>query len=224
MSCFSTPDSHPEIINGEPDASLAQEEECTRPEIDLAAEEKALAETPEHKKSFSNEAEQKRLAELHKKETGRMPDSEAAKAPTVMHAEELQANLKETNLQSPGAGLPPQSSSESGGFEVSQNPIMVGTGNNKDAFETLFKHEAGGKYCFLNGIIQSLWHLKRFREKFLVPELSHTCIGDSCAVCVLCDIFKNLRLPSTSMQTEALRDTLSKLYPDKRSFQKLNRY
>ncbi|XP_026392829.1 inactive ubiquitin carboxyl-terminal hydrolase 53-like [Papaver somniferum] len=83
--------------------------------------------------------------------------------------------------------------------------------------------EADTNNCFLNVIIQSLWHLKPLRENF--PR-SHEHVGNPCAVCAVSDIFTAFSSLST-MQTEAvdptilsrLRVALSNLSPDKKNFQ-----
>ncbi|MCL7042070.1 hypothetical protein MKW94_021139 [Papaver nudicaule] len=87
------------------------------------------------------------------------------------------------------------------------------------------KNEAGEYNCFLNVIIQSLWHLTCFREEFLGKKKSlHLHVGDPCAICALYDIFMALSTASADMQTEAvaptsLRVALSNLYPDSDFFQ-----
>ncbi|RZC65817.1 hypothetical protein C5167_009512 [Papaver somniferum] len=85
------------------------------------------------------------------------------------------------------------------------------------------QNKAAESNCFLNVIIQSLWHLKPLRENF--PR-SHNHVGDPCAVCALSDIFTAFSSPST-MQTEAvdpagLRVALSKL--DIENFQQFKCY
>nr|XP_051183990.1 uncharacterized protein LOC127298032 [Lolium perenne] len=49
------------------------------------------------------------------------------------------------------------------------------------------------KNCLLNVIIQSLWHLRGFRDELLKTSLRHKHVGDprvvSCVVCSLCHIF-----------------------------------
>lgn len=76
-------------------------------------------------------------------------------------------------------------------------------------------------------VIQSLWHLRRFRDEFLgksSPE--HVHVGDPCVVCALYDIFIALSMASTDNRREAvaptsLRVALSNLYPDSNFFQEV---
>ncbi|CAI9262506.1 unnamed protein product [Lactuca saligna] len=83
----------------------------------------------------------------------------------------------------------------------------------------------GGYNCFLNVIIQSLWHLGRFREEFLSTSKSaHVHVGDPCVTCALHDIFKALNTTSTDSKSQvvaptALRIALSNLYPHSSFFQ-----
>ncbi|KAF2316004.1 hypothetical protein GH714_040799 [Hevea brasiliensis] len=87
------------------------------------------------------------------------------------------------------------------------------------------QNDVGEYNCFLNVIIQSLWHLRRFREEFLQRSTSeHDHVGDPCVVCALYDIFTALSTASTDMRREAvaptsLRIALSNLYPDSNFFQ-----
>ncbi|KAK9995942.1 hypothetical protein SO802_020628 [Lithocarpus litseifolius] len=108
---------------------------------------------------------------------------------------------------------------------VSPNEGMVENVNGADAFGTGLQNEVGEYNCFLNVIIQSLWHLRRFRDEFLRKAGSgHVHVGDPCVVCALYEIFTALRIASTDMQREAvapssLRIALSKLYPESNFFQ-----
>ncbi|KAI3899166.1 hypothetical protein MKW92_052276 [Papaver armeniacum] len=119
--------------------------------------------------------------------------------------------------------LPQMTSSESDWLSVSQGEIDSKSGT--EVLGTGLKNEAGDYNCFLNVIIQSLGHLKRFREEFLGKKISsHLHVGDPCAVCALYDILMALRTASTDMQTEAvaptsLRVALSNLCPDSNFFQ-----
>ncbi|KAM0043851.1 putative tetratricopeptide-like helical domain superfamily, ubiquitin specific protease [Helianthus debilis subsp. tardiflorus] len=96
--------------------------------------------------------------------------------------------------------------------------------NESDVYGTGLKNEVGEYNCFLNVIIQSLWHLRRFREEFLSASTSfHLHVGDPCVTCALYDIFSALSFASdTKVQAVAptsLRIALSKLYPDSNFFQ-----
>ncbi|XP_062116413.1 uncharacterized protein LOC133830455 isoform X2 [Humulus lupulus] len=87
------------------------------------------------------------------------------------------------------------------------------------------KNEVGEYNCFLNVIIQSLWHIRRFRDEFLQKATSeHVHMGDPCVVCALYEIFSALSIASIDSWKEAvaptsLRIALSNLYPDSNFFQ-----
>ncbi|KAI4343823.1 hypothetical protein L6164_011129 [Bauhinia variegata] len=87
------------------------------------------------------------------------------------------------------------------------------------------KNEVGEYNCFLNVIIQSLWHLRRFREDFLRRSRSeHDHVGNPCVVCALYEIFYAMDAASKDSRREAvaptsLRIALSNLYPDSNFFQ-----
>ncbi|CAL5366345.1 unnamed protein product [Camellia sinensis] len=52
----------------------------------------------------------------------------------------------------------------------------------------------GENNCFINVIVQSLWHLRTFRGKFLRRSTpAHAHIKDPCIVCELHGIFTALR-------------------------------
>ncbi|KAK4394563.1 hypothetical protein Sango_1610600 [Sesamum angolense] len=97
--------------------------------------------------------------------------------------------------------------------------------NRMDAYGTGLKNEVGEYNCFLNVIIQSLWHLRRFRDEFLWRSSSeHVHVGDPCVICALYDIFFALSMASKDNTREAvaptsLRVALSNLYPDSNFFQ-----
>lgn len=87
------------------------------------------------------------------------------------------------------------------------------------------QNEVGEYNCFLNVIIQSLWHLRRFREEFLKRSMSeHVHIGDPCVVCALSDILSALSMAFGDAKREpvsssSLRIALSNLYPESSFFQ-----
>ncbi|KAL0421867.1 UNVERIFIED_CONTAM: hypothetical protein Slati_3209600 [Sesamum latifolium] len=97
--------------------------------------------------------------------------------------------------------------------------------NGMDAYGTGLKNEVGEYNCFLNVIIQSLWHLRRFRDEFLRRSSSeHVHVGDPCVICALYDIFIALSMGPKDNRREAvaptiLRVALSNLYPDSNFFQ-----
>ncbi|MCL7026748.1 hypothetical protein MKW94_026137 [Papaver nudicaule] len=86
------------------------------------------------------------------------------------------------------------------------------------------QNEVGEYNCFLNVIIQSLWHLQNFRDEFLRNSTSfHMHVGDPCVVCALYEVFTALHMASTDTRKEAvaptiLRIALSNLYPDSNFF------
>ncbi|XP_050257079.1 uncharacterized protein LOC126702425 [Quercus robur] len=116
-------------------------------------------------------------------------------------------------------------SPEAGKLGVSPNEGTVENVNGADVFGTGLQNEVGEYNCFLNVIIQSLWHLRRFRDEFLrKAESGHVHVGDPCVVCALYEIFTALSIASTDMRREAvapssLRIALSKLYPESNFFQ-----
>ncbi|KAA8530304.1 hypothetical protein F0562_005013 [Nyssa sinensis] len=94
-----------------------------------------------------------------------------------------------------------------------------------DISVTGLRNDVGENNCFLNVIIQSLWHLRRFQHEFLSRSTSmHVHIGEPCVVCALYEIFKALNAASKDMQREAvaptsLRVALSNLNADSNLFQ-----
>ncbi|TYH42024.1 hypothetical protein ES332_D11G034800v1 [Gossypium tomentosum] len=94
-----------------------------------------------------------------------------------------------------------------------------------EVFGTGLLNEVGEYNCFLNVIIQSLWHLRRFRDEFLRRSASdHVHVGDPCVICALYEIFTALSIASSDAWREpvaptSLRIALSNLYPDSNFFQ-----
>ncbi|XP_059443773.1 uncharacterized protein LOC132175749 isoform X2 [Corylus avellana] len=116
-------------------------------------------------------------------------------------------------------------SPEADKFDISPNGGMMDNVNGANVFGTGLQNEVGEYNCFLNVIIQSLWHLRRFRDEFLRRSTSvHVHVGDPCVVCALYEIFTALSIASTDTRKEAvaptsLRIALSNLYPDSNFFQ-----
>nr|XP_011464559.1 PREDICTED: uncharacterized protein LOC101311291 isoform X2 [Fragaria vesca subsp. vesca] len=108
---------------------------------------------------------------------------------------------------------------------VLHNEIRVETASDIDVLGTGLKNEVGEYNCFLNVIIQSLWHIKLFRDEFLQRSTSvHVHVGDPCVICALYEIFTALSNASTDTRREAvaptsLRIALSNLYPESNFFQ-----
>ncbi|KAJ4960996.1 hypothetical protein NE237_020906 [Protea cynaroides] len=160
-----------------------------------------------------------------------------------LHAEEddeerFQADLKKAVRQSldtfqahqnlPLVAQPRMSakiSPEANGCGLLSNEVIVSDMNGAEVFGAGLKNEVGEYNCFLNVIIQSLWHLRRFRDEFLRRSTSvHVHVGDPCVVCALYAIFSDLSMASIDMRREAvaptcLRIALSNLYPDSNFFQ-----
>ncbi|KAJ3673901.1 hypothetical protein LUZ60_005893 [Juncus effusus] len=93
-----------------------------------------------------------------------------------------------------------------------------------EALGTGLKNAVGEYNCFLNVIIQSLWHIRRFRDEFLAKCSLHTHLIDPCVVCALFDVFVALNKASEGgerdpVEPTSLRLALSNLYPDSKFFQ-----
>ncbi|KAK2999837.1 hypothetical protein RJ639_022666 [Escallonia herrerae] len=114
--------------------------------------------------------------------------------------------------------------SEEDDLGVSSDEVVKNV-DEANVYGTGLKNEVGEYNCFLNVIIQSLWHLRQFRLEFLRRSTSgHVHVGDPCVVCALFDIFTALSMASTDTRREAvaptsLRIALSNLYPDSNFFQ-----
>ncbi|KAJ6411641.1 hypothetical protein OIU84_008259 [Salix udensis] len=112
-------------------------------------------------------------------------------------------------------------------LEKAMRQSLVATVNvdGTDVFGTGLKNDIGDYNCFLNVIIQSLWHLRRFRDEFLIRSRSeHVHVGDPCVVCALYDILAAMSIASMDTRREAvapasLRIALSNLYPNSNFFQ-----
>uniref|UniRef100_A0A5B7A9X7 USP domain-containing protein n=1 Tax=Davidia involucrata TaxID=16924 RepID=A0A5B7A9X7_DAVIN len=121
--------------------------------------------------------------------------------------------------------MPQKMSSEVDDLVVLPDEVMLENVNGADVYGTGLKNEVGEYNCFLNVIIQSLWHLRRFRDEFLRRSTSeHVHVGDPCVICALYDIFTALSMSSTDTRREAvaptsLRIALSNLYPESNFFQ-----
>lgn len=82
-----------------------------------------------------------------------------------------------------------------------------------------------GQYnCFINVVVQALWHLSAFRERFLKCGSvlkQHCCPGDdSCVHCALQAIFKQYKFSEQSViPPTVLRQALAVLYKDESRFQ-----
>ncbi|KAI4303876.1 hypothetical protein MLD38_039462 [Melastoma candidum] len=110
-----------------------------------------------------------------------------------------------------------------GGF--THHETVGGIADAIDVIGAGLQNEVGEYNCFLNVIIQSLWHIRQFRNEFLKRSpLDHAHVGDPCVVCALYDIFTALSLAAADGRREpvapaSLRIALSNLYPDSNFFQ-----
>ncbi|OWM65342.1 hypothetical protein CDL15_Pgr008932 [Punica granatum] len=110
------------------------------------------------------------------------------------------------------------------GVTTSEPAAAVTDGS--DAIGAGLQNEVGEYNCFLNVIIQSLWHLRRFHDEFLKRSASnHVHVGDPCVICALYEVFHALSMATADSRREAvaptsLRIALSNLYPDSNFFQK----
>ncbi|CAM8929160.1 unnamed protein product [Rhodiola kirilowii] len=110
-------------------------------------------------------------------------------------------------------------------IDASPKDTTLKTVNENGMMGTGLMNEVGEYNCFLNVIIQSLWHIARFQKELSRQSTSeHIHVGDPCVVCALHGIFTALSLASTNHQREAvaptaLRLALSKLCPNNNFFQ-----
>ncbi|GAB5362649.1 hypothetical protein AAMO2058_000815700 [Amorphochlora amoebiformis] len=75
-------------------------------------------------------------------------------------------------------------------------------------------------HCFLNVVIQSLWHLRSFRERFLALDYTHVCLRKPCAFCALRAIFTMYKFGAEKViPPEGLRKALSEIYKTNLRFQ-----
>ncbi|KAK3150574.1 hypothetical protein QOZ80_3AG0234970 [Eleusine coracana subsp. coracana] len=99
----------------------------------------------------------------------------------------------------------------------------INTSNGKEVYGAGLKNDAGEYNCFLNVIIQSLWHIRRFRNEFLKTSSLHKHIEDPCAVCALHEIFIDLSKAEKghgeAVAPSSLRVALSKSYPNNKFFE-----
>ncbi|XP_062216714.1 uncharacterized protein LOC133916856 isoform X2 [Phragmites australis] len=97
------------------------------------------------------------------------------------------------------------------------------TSNGEEVYGAGLKNAAGEYNCFLNVIIQSLWHIRQFRDYFLKTSSLHKHVEDPCAVCALYNIFIDLSKASKgqgeAVAPTSLRIALSKSYPNSKFFQ-----
>lgn len=80
----------------------------------------------------------------------------------------------------------------------------------------------GAHNCFLNVVLQSLWHLSEFREAFQ-GSTEHLCGGDLCVFCALKSLFRHYMIGSSGyfchIPPHELRVTVSKVFSEQQRFQ-----
>jgi hypothetical protein len=82
-------------------------------------------------------------------------------------------------------------------------------------------NQVGQYNCFLNVVIQSLWHLKSFQDAFATfPEHTHTSDKSSCVLCALYLIFHEYRESNGgNLSSLDLRTALSEAFAAQQRFQ-----
>lgn len=61
-------------------------------------------------------------------------------------------------------------------------------------------NQAGDYNCFLNVVVQSLWHMKSFQDAFSdFPEHTHASEKESCVLCALYVRFGNTSAPNLKL-------------------------
>ncbi|XP_039013323.1 uncharacterized protein LOC120142942 [Hibiscus syriacus] len=139
--------------------------------------------------------------------------------------ERFQADLKKAVRQSLDTYQAQRAPLQVNNHGVSPNDVTNEGLNEIDVFGTGLQNEVGEYNCFLNVIIQSLWHLRQFCDEFLRRSTSeHVHVGDPCVVCALYEIFIALNTASSDARKEpvsptSLRIALCNLYPDSNFFQ-----
>lgn len=83
-------------------------------------------------------------------------------------------------------------------------------------------NSTGENNCFLNVVIQGLWHFSAFRNQFLdFPEHKHVGSDEnSCITCALAMIFAQFQFgDSETLTPVSLRSAMSQLFEDENKFQ-----
>ncbi|CAM6063096.1 unnamed protein product [Sphagnum tenellum] len=138
----------------------------------------------------------------------------------------LRSLWKQISLESSGSVVAPQAEAAVGSIPRREQPMERTSSGTEDVGKGL-QNEIGQYNCFLNVVIQSLWHLKRFREELLAESSKqHIHVGEPCVVCALRGIFVGLSsraftTPShdAPVAPTALRVALSAMYSDSNFFQ-----
>lgn len=82
-------------------------------------------------------------------------------------------------------------------------------------------NKKGENTCFLNVVVQSLWHLPHFRERLLASCMLHNHEEDKlCLLCALGNLFSQFRFSrQTEIPPNILRETLAALHESDARFQ-----
>ncbi|CAA2959784.1 uncharacterized protein LOC111371309 [Olea europaea var. sylvestris] len=176
--------------------------------IKLEFEERKLEETLEYEREIEYEAKQKHHIEQ-----------------PVFSEKEIDevGQLRSKHTFDGDGALQQRKLLEMGELDYSSHELIADGINVMDTFPGL-KNELGEYNCFLNVIIQSLWHLRWFRDEILRSSSGHVRVGDPCVTCALYDIFISLSKPPKDTRREAvaptsLRVALSNLFPNSKFFQ-----
>jgi hypothetical protein len=80
------------------------------------------------------------------------------------------------------------------------------------------ENQAGQHNCFLNVVVQSLWHLPAIRNTII--SISHHCRNDACILCAIKSIFEKFKNVSESkLSPNILRQRLSVTFANQNKFQ-----
>ncbi|XP_031488041.1 uncharacterized protein LOC116256043 isoform X2 [Nymphaea colorata] len=167
------------------------------------------------------EAVTKTLRQLHAEED----DEERFQADLRKAVQESLDTYQAKRGLQPVRRLPKGASTETIDSKVNHEGIMDNVLNKIDTLGAGLQNEVGEYNCFLNVIIQSLWHIRRFRDEFfMISKSVHMHVGEPCVICALYDIFNAMSTAATDMRRETispacLRIALSNLYPESNFFQ-----
>ncbi|KAH7846818.1 hypothetical protein Vadar_018514 [Vaccinium darrowii] len=215
-----TEQGHFAVVGASADELKLQEEELRR---NILLEDRKLKEMLEYQRQVEDEAKQMALAKETTNEAAPVKVEESDK-PVVCSQRTKRRRKKDSSKARKNLPLKtiPESEEDVG---VLSTFGTFGTISGADIFNPGLRNDAGEYNCFLNVIVQTLWHLRRFREVFMsISSSEHVHIGDPCVVCALEEIFIALSVASANKQREAisptsLRNAVIKLDPDRNLFQ-----
>ncbi|KAL9653871.1 hypothetical protein ABK040_012931 [Willaertia magna] len=129
-----------------------------------------------------------------------------------------------TNVYLPNNNYKNQSSHLTSSISTSPNISTVNNNNNIITDKKGLVNQQGQYNCFINVVIQILWHLKTFREIFLkLPDDLENHIHenpDSCVYCSLKNLFTHFQYSEENhLVSDILRKSLSITYYGKKKFQ-----